>query len=115
MESHTCLCRPRILFEALGIYVSDVWQLTESYAATTKVVNHMGGCAPATRDKRWLFNMMQLADMAPPHAPVLSNGNVPGVFVRGTLRMPREQLFDVIQANLKQRFGERHAGPLVTF
>lgn len=49
---------------------------------------------------------LQLADMAPPNAPVVYAGNVPGVFVRGTLRMPREQLFDAIQANLKQAFGE---------
>ena len=48
---------------------------------------------------------MQISDMAPPNAPVVPNGTAPGVFVRGTLRMPREGLFDIVNANLKQSFG----------
>jgi hypothetical protein len=43
--------------------------------------------------------------MAPPNAPVVPSGTAPGVFVRGTLRMPREGLFDIVNANLKQNFG----------
>jgi hypothetical protein len=49
---------------------------------------------------------LQISDVAPPNAPAVLNGNAAGVFVRGTLRMPREQLFDVVNANLKQSFGE---------
>ena len=49
--------------------------------------------------------LIQISDMAPPNAPVVPNGTAPGVFVRGTLRMPREGLFDIVNANLKQNFG----------
>lgn len=51
---------------------------------------------------------LQISDMAPPNAPAVPSGTAPGVFVRGTLRMPREGLFDIVNANLKQNFGGCH-------
>jgi hypothetical protein len=54
----------------------------------------------------WSYHTpLQISDMAPPNAPVVPNVTAPGVFVRGTLRMPREGLFDIVNANLKQSFG----------
>ncbi len=49
---------------------------------------------------------LQIADLAPTAAQAGLNGNAGGVYVQGTLRMPREQLFENIQSSLRQRFGE---------
>ena len=49
---------------------------------------------------------MQLFDVALRQgAPKWLNGNAPGIYVAGTLRMPREQLFDAVYDKLRARFG----------
>lgn len=55
---------------------------------------------------------LQIGDLAAPNAPASLNGNAPGVFVQGTLRMPREKLFEAIQTSLQQKFGECMITPL---
>lgn len=51
----------------------------------------------------------QIGELAAPNAPAGLNGNAPGVFVQGTLRMPREKLFEAVQASLWEKFGEHTA------
>jgi hypothetical protein len=61
-----------------------------------------------TQNTFYVTNITQIADLAPTAAPAGLNGNAGGVYVQGTLRMPREQLFETIQTSLQQRFGDKY-------
>jgi hypothetical protein len=107
LRMHLCTCSKRCTYQR-GASVQGLQHDTAGVTLPFHVClqRAMWTCLLLVRCADWSYDtLIQISDMAPPNAPVVPNGTAPGVFVRGTLRIPREGLFDIVNANLKQNFG----------